>query len=82
MSIAWNAAIRTCAVVLAAACNLASVDLDRVAIDAAFAKYWDAKNPGEAAKAAEAIARSGAPFDEVHARLRLREDAPEICRTG
>jgi len=39
-------------------------------VDAAFAKYWGARNPGDAAKAANDIAKTGASFDEVYARLR------------
>ena len=40
------------------------------AIDAAFAKYWDAKSPADAARAVPAIAATGAPFDDLYARLR------------
>ncbi|HTM24308.1 MAG TPA: hypothetical protein VL225_03890 [Vicinamibacterales bacterium] len=40
------------------------------AIDAAFAKYWDAKSPADAAGAVPAIVDSGVPFDDVYARLR------------
>jgi hypothetical protein len=38
-------------------------------IDAAFATYWDAKTPAEAAKASADIVKSGAAFDDVYARL-------------
>ena len=39
-------------------------------VDAAFAKFWNAKNPSDAAKAANDIAKTGASFDDVYARLR------------
>ena len=39
-------------------------------VDAAFAKFWNAKNPSDAAKAANDIAKTGAAFDDVYARLR------------
>jgi hypothetical protein len=38
-------------------------------IDAAFAKYWDAKTSADAAKAAGDIVKSGASFDDVYSRL-------------
>jgi len=38
-------------------------------LDAAFAKYWDANSPADAARAAANIVRTAAPFEEVHARL-------------
>ena len=39
-------------------------------IDAAFAKFWSAKNPGDAAKAADDIVRSGVSFEAAYERLR------------
>ena len=40
------------------------------AIDAAFEKFWNARSPQDAAKAVEAIVRSGITFDEALARLK------------
>jgi poly(3-hydroxybutyrate) depolymerase len=40
------------------------------AIDAAFARFFDARNPDDAAKAAQKIAASGVSFDDALARLR------------
>ena len=39
-------------------------------VDAAFARFWNARNPAEAAKAANDIAKAGASFDDVYARLK------------
>jgi hypothetical protein len=39
-------------------------------LDSALGKYWDAKTPADAAKAAPEILRAGASFDEIYARLR------------
>jgi dienelactone hydrolase len=38
--------------------------------DAAFRRFWDARNPQDAAKAAQDIVASGATFDDVLARLK------------
>src|SRR3954469_22849957 len=38
-------------------------------VDAAFRKFFDAKNPGDAAKAASDVVRSGVTFDAARARL-------------
>lgn len=43
---------------------------DAPAIDAAFAAFWRASTPAEAARGAEAIASSGVSFDEALERLR------------
>jgi hypothetical protein len=40
------------------------------AVDAAFAKFWAAKNPGDAAKAAVEVVKTGSAFDEAFARLK------------
>jgi hypothetical protein len=40
------------------------------AIDAAFAQFWDAKTPADAAKAGADVAKSGATFEDAYARLR------------
>jgi len=39
-------------------------------IDAAFAKFWAAKNPGDAAKAADDIVKSGVSFEAAYERLK------------
>ncbi len=50
------------------------------ALDVAFAKFWAAKNAGDAAKAATDVVRTGASFDEVYQRLQrgrpYSKDAP------
>ena len=55
-------------------------------LDAAFARFWAARNPSEAARAAPAIERSGASFDEVYARLKrgrpYSKDVPTGIVTG
>jgi len=40
------------------------------AIDAAFAKFWAAKNPGDAAKAVDDIVKSGVSFEAAYERLK------------
>jgi hypothetical protein len=39
-------------------------------VDAAFKQFWDARNPQEAAKAAEGVEKSGVSFDDALARLK------------
>ena len=39
-------------------------------IDAAFAKFWSARSPGDAAKAAADIVRTGVAFDDAYGRLK------------
>ena len=78
---ARNAAAAISCVALAIAA-LAGASQPGPAVEAAFAKYWDAKNPGDAAKAAADIVRSGAPFDEVYARLRRGRDYAKTPPTG
>jgi len=39
-------------------------------IDEAFRKFWDARNPQDASKAADRIAKSGIGFDAALARLK------------
>lgn len=52
------------------------------ALDTAFTKYWDAKNVGDAAKAAVDIVRSGAAFDRVYARLQEGRPYAKDVETG
>lgn len=49
---------------------LADVLAASPAADAAFAAFWQAANPSDAQKAADAIAKSGVTFDEALARLK------------
>lgn len=49
---------------------LASLAAAPSALDTAFKKFWDAANPQEAAKAADALVNSGVNFDEAYARLK------------
>ena len=56
-------------------------------IDKAFARFWDARSPDDAAKAAEAVVKSGISLDDTLARLKrgrpYRADAPRgvLART-
>jgi hypothetical protein len=40
------------------------------AVDAAFARFWDARSPAEAARAVDAVLESGVSYDEALQRLR------------
>jgi len=51
-------------------------------VDAAFAKFWSARNPAEAAKAANDIAKTGASFDDVYARLKQGRPYSARVATG
>ena len=51
-------------------------------VDAAFAKFWNARNPSDAAKAANDIAKTGASFDDVYARLRQGRPYSAQVATG
>jgi pimeloyl-ACP methyl ester carboxylesterase len=51
-------------------------------IDAAFARFWSAKDPNAAARAAGDIVKSGASFDEVYARLRKGRAYASSVPTG
>jgi len=52
------------------------------AIDVAFAKFWDAKNPQEAAAAAAAIVNSGVTFDAALGRLKKGRTYPDTPPHG
>jgi hypothetical protein len=52
------------------------------ALDAAFAKYWDAKNPSEAAKTVSDIVKAAPAFDEVYARLERGRTYARTAPTG
>jgi pimeloyl-ACP methyl ester carboxylesterase len=39
-------------------------------VDAAFQKFWEAHNPGDAAKAAQDVVRSGVSFEDAYQRLK------------
>ena len=45
-------------------------------IDVAFQRFWEARSPGEAAKAAQDVGRSGVTFDEALARLKRGRTYP------
>ena len=50
-------------------------------VDAAFQKFWSAKNPDDAAKAAGAVVSSGVSFDDALAALkRGRSYSPQVKR--
>ena len=51
-------------------------------LDAAFAKFWNAKNPSDAAKAANDITKTGASFDDVYTRLRQGRTYSARVATG
>ena len=59
--------VRVTAVFLAAFVTLRAAPAD---LDAAFARFWSAKDPAAAAKVSTDIARSGASFDEVYQSLK------------
>jgi poly(3-hydroxybutyrate) depolymerase len=68
--------------VLAAAIAAAGLQPAAAPADAAFAKYWDAKSPAEAAKPAGEIVKSGATFDEVYPRLQRGRVYAKNAPTG
>jgi hypothetical protein len=51
-------------------------------LDAAFTKYWAAKDPGEAAKDAADVVKTGAAFDDVYARLKRGRTYSKDVPTG
>jgi len=51
-------------------------------LDAAFARYWDARNPSDAAKAANDIVKAAPAFDEVYARLQRGRTYARTPPTG
>src|SRR5262245_23921737 len=61
-----------CAIALAA--GAAAPHAGRAAaapsVDAAFQRFWDARSPGDAGKAARDVVQSGVTFDEAYARLK------------
>lgn len=60
---------RTALTAIAAAACIA-VCSAQTGADAAFQKFWDARSPDEAAKAAQRVAGSGVSFEDALARLR------------
>src|SRR4029077_14749048 len=52
------------------------------ALDAAFATYWAAKDPAEAARASAVIVKSGPAFDDVYARLKRGRAYSKDVPTG
>ena len=64
--------------ILAALVSLAAAPS---AVDTAFKKFWDASNPPEAARVADAIAKSGVTFEDAYARLkRGRTYSSDVAR--
>jgi hypothetical protein len=61
-------ALAISAVAVVAAAGL--LDAQPAAVDAAFARFWAAKNPAEAQQQTDAILKSGVSFDDAHSRLR------------
>ncbi|OFV91568.1 MAG: hypothetical protein A3G76_07765 [Acidobacteria bacterium RIFCSPLOWO2_12_FULL_65_11] len=60
---------------------LSGVDVSAQSVDAAFKRFWEARNPQEAGRAAADIVRSGVTFDEALARLkRGRPYRPDVPR--
>jgi len=59
-----------------------SVAAQSPAVDAAFAKFWDAKNPPEATAAAAAVVKSGVTFDAALARVRKGRAYPSSPAHG
>src|SRR5438309_8221865 len=49
---------------------VSAADLSAPSVDAAFKKFWEARNPQEAARAAAEIVKSGIAFDAALARLK------------
>jgi poly(3-hydroxybutyrate) depolymerase len=52
------------------------------AFDAAIAKYWNARNTTDAAKAANDVLKTGAPFNTVYARLKRGRPYSTDVATG
>jgi hypothetical protein len=51
-------------------------------VDAAFAKFWAAKDPGAAGKAIDDVLRSGATFDAAYERLKRGRPYQAAVATG
>jgi len=51
-------------------------------LDAAFAKYWAAQNPADAAKASGDVVKTSASFDEVYRRLKQGRPYSKKVSTG
>jgi acetyl esterase/lipase len=65
----------------AVAVTVAVSALPPMSVDAAFEKFWNARNPQDAAKAAQAVVSSGVAFDDALARLkRGRSYSPDVKR--
>ena len=73
---------RSAASAVLAAALLASTAAAPTTIDAAFKSFWEAGNPDAAAKAAQAVAASGAAFDDVLARLERGRDYTKQVKRG
>jgi len=71
--------VRVTVVLLAAFATLRAAPAD---IDAAFARFWSAKDPAAAAKASADIVKNGAAFDEVYQRLKRGRSYAADAPTG
>jgi hypothetical protein len=70
-------ALTCCAI----ACAIVVSAAPPASVDAAFEKFWSARNPQDAAKAAQAVVSSGVAFDDALARLkRGRSYSPDVKR--
>jgi hypothetical protein len=59
-----------CGLTLIAAIPRAAGRASPVSVDEAFRKFWDARNPDEAARAADDVVRSRVTFEDARARLK------------
>jgi hypothetical protein len=67
---------------VAALASAVSLNAAHADLDAAFARFWSAKDPSAAARAATDIVKSGAAFDEVYSRLRQGRTYANDVPTG
>src|ERR1051325_8094015 len=76
--------MRTAVILAAVAAVVATLQPPQTAspLDAAFARYWDARNPNDAAKAANDIVKAAPAFDEVYARLQRGRTYAKTAPTG
>ena len=72
------------AIVAAAAIAAGSIaaSASSPAVDAAFRKFWDAGDVGEAARAADAVVRSGVTFEEALGRLKAGRNYSAQAKRG
>src|SRR5262245_36595447 len=61
---------RTALTLIAITASILIASAQQAPVESAFKQFWDAKNPGDAAKTVNAVASSGVKFDEAYARLK------------